>query len=208
MLDTARVIFEKAEGEDMKLKLSDVRLCLGETMVDSEQYEGAERELSSCLSLQQEILPASDRRIAETYFQLGRALNLANKFSEAAESYKKSVEVLRAKLELVKSGAEKAEGATKTELEKDVAELESLIPDILAKVDDCVESGKSADEREKAMQTENGVKKTEEETAEKPIADNITHLVRKPLKRKTEEETEGRKKAKEEEAVNGDHNKE
>ena len=55
------------EDKDMKLKVAEAHLKLGEVGLETEQYETAIEDFKSCLKIQQDFLDAESRLIAETY---------------------------------------------------------------------------------------------------------------------------------------------
>jgi len=110
-----------------------------------EQYDQAITDLTDCLAIQQCLLSADDRRMAETRYQLGLACTFDKRYDAAVSHYHAAVAVIEAKM---KQLAQVAAGEippspdvdphgfdTPQQLaEKELNELATIIPDILAKV--------------------------------------------------------------------------
>ncbi len=93
------------EVKSLEAKLCETLLTLGEVSLESENYEQAVADITECLNMRkvrddyymiftfiefscfslgvQSYLPADSRRIAETYYHLGVALILHDKFNSA-----------------------------------------------------------------------------------------------------------------------------
>lgn len=110
-----------------------------------EQYDEAIADLTECLDIQRELLAADDRRVAETRYQLGLACTFDKRYDAAVQHYRCAVDVIEAKMkqlsqvitgELPPSADVDPHGFdTPQQLaEKEMNELASIVPDILAKV--------------------------------------------------------------------------
>uniref|UniRef100_A0A670IUW3 Nuclear autoantigenic sperm protein n=1 Tax=Podarcis muralis TaxID=64176 RepID=A0A670IUW3_PODMU len=222
MLELAKVIYKRQDTKEAQLLVAQAHLKLGEVSIESENYSQAIEEFRSCLALQQKYLEAHDRLLAETHYHLGLAFHYDNQYDEAVLQYSKSMEVIDKRLAMLTERLKtKGEGAA--EDEKEIVELEGLLPEIKEKIEDSKESQKSARIAELALKatlvggsSSSFPQATESNPASAIPAGqktdgvpqcitDISHLVRK--KRKPEEETQQgdneAKKSKPEPAVNG-----
>ena len=110
-----------------------------------EQYKQAISDLTQCLDVQQQLLPADDRRVAETRYQLGLACTFDKQYDAAVQHYRRAVDVIEAKMkhlsqvitgEIPPSADVDPHGFdTPQQLaQKEKDELSTIVPDILAKV--------------------------------------------------------------------------
>ncbi|XP_043376351.1 nuclear autoantigenic sperm protein isoform X14 [Dermochelys coriacea] len=222
MLELAKVIYKRQETKEAQLHAAQAHLKLGEVSIESENYAQAIEEFQACLALQQKYLEAHDRLLAESHYQLALAYHYNSQFDEAILQFSKSVEVIDKRMVMLTERIKKAEGGS-TEDEKEIEELNGLLPEIKEKIEDSKESQKSARVAELALKATlvggatSSFTQSEESCSISTIpvrkpADgasqcvtDISHLVRK--KRKPEEETQQgdneAKKSKPEPAVNG-----
>ncbi|CAM4594931.1 unnamed protein product [Lepidochelys olivacea] len=222
MLELAKVIYKRQETKEAQLHAAQAHLKLGEVSIESENYAQAIEEFQACLAVQQKYLEAHDRLLAESHYQLALAYHYNSQFDDAILQFRKSVEVIDKRMVMLTERIKKAEGGS-TEDEKEIEELNGLLPEIKEKIEDSKESQKSARVAELALKatlvggTTSSFTQSEESCSVSTIpvrkpADgtsqcvtDISHLVRK--KRKPEEETQQgdneAKKSKPEPAVNG-----
>ncbi|XP_033008192.1 nuclear autoantigenic sperm protein isoform X2 [Lacerta agilis] len=222
MLELAKVIYKRQDTKEAQLLVAQAHLKLGEVSIESENYSQAIEEFRSCLALQQKYLEAHDRLLAETHYHLGLAFHYDNQYDEAVLQYSKSMEVIDKRMAMLTERL-KAKGEGSAEDEKEIVELEGLLPEIKEKIEDSKESQKSARIAELALKatlvggsSSSFPQATESNPASAIPAGqktdgapqcitDISHLVRK--KRKPEEETQQgdneAKKSKPEPAVNG-----
>lgn len=112
----------------------------------TEQYDQAISDLTECLQIQRSLLTAGDRRLAETFYQLGLACTFDKRYDDAILHYRGAIEALEkkiAQLRLIVTGGEAANaiqvGSFETPAElaqKEIDELSSILPDLIAKVID------------------------------------------------------------------------
>jgi len=185
--------------KELQKKLADTHLLLGEVATESEMYAEAVGEFKTGLTILTKIEQPDSREIAQYYFQIGLAYAFAKSFDDAICSFKKSSEIIEQRIcnlteklgnsipsEKLGNEANSEESA---EL-KEIDELKALLPELQEKINDTIDA-------------ENDSKKTiEEETKEKeiimrnspvknpnpPMANDISHLVKK--RKKTEEAVE------------------
>lgn len=149
MLELAKMCFQKHADSlgdvDPKRMEMENRLCetyqmLGELSVENENYPQAIEDLTSCLRRRQELLPADSRSIAETHYQMGVALGYNLEFDKAVESLNDAIAVLHKRIENLKNKTESEDPLSKKDAfytrEKEIAEIESLIPEIKEKITD------------------------------------------------------------------------
>merc|ERR1711874_246959 len=146
MLELAKVIFTKQADEtkddkaDVEKKLCETFLALGEVSLENENYPQAVDDLTSCLKKQLEKLPADSRSIAETHYQLGVAQGFPLHFEEAVKSLNDAITVLTTRIDNLKKKTE-SKDETRTDdafytREKEIEELEKLLPEIREKIQD------------------------------------------------------------------------
>jgi len=93
-----------------------------------------------CLRRRQDLLPEDSRCIAETHYQLGVALGFNAQFDEAVNALSDAIAVLEKRISFLKEGKASVE-ATKAKdafysAEKEVKEIEGIIPEIKEKIAD------------------------------------------------------------------------
>jgi len=155
MLELAKVIFtrncEEAKDDASLLteqegKLCETYLTLGEVSLENENYTQAVEDLSKCLKKQEEKLPEDSRSIAETHYQLGVALGFQCSFEEAVKALNDAIQVLTKRIGNLKAGTESRDTSRTDDAlytkEKEIAELEKLLPEIREKIQDTEEMKK------------------------------------------------------------------
>lgn len=224
VLELSKLIYNRQESKEMKLKAAEAHLKLGEVGMETEQYDQALEDLQACLKIQQEHLEPESRLIAESHYQIGLACVFSTKYNLALENLRKAVSVINAKMSKLHSyieeeeKKEKRDGFSVINAQKEIKDLKEILPDILAKIED-TEDERNNQDKVKQMVKENvakggsseiesGIKFSEasstdqsKEKQDSSVSD-IGHLVRK--KRKPEEDpeaTDESKKAKSD--VNG-----
>jgi len=152
MLELAKMVFtEQLEGtqkasltEELKAsvekKLCETFLTLGEVSLENENYVQAVEDLNLCLDRQKASLPSDSRNIAETLYQLGVALGFHMKYEEAVASLEAAIAVLDSRIKNLKEKTESPDESKKNDAfytrEKEIAEIEALIPEIKEKITD------------------------------------------------------------------------
>jgi len=149
MLELAKVIFtrmtEEAKDDAKALETAEDKLCetyltLGEVSLENENYTQAVDDLTACLKKQQEKKPADSRSIAETHYQLGVALGFQCSFEEATQALNDAIKVLTSRIENLKAGNESKDMSRTDDAfytkEREIAELEKLLPEIQEKIQD------------------------------------------------------------------------
>lgn len=204
MLELAKILFLKREkSEDNSLMVAQCHLKLGELGLEVENYSQSIGDFLECLLLQKEVLSNTDRKLAETHYNLGLAYTFAKQYDNAIEHYKTSLEVLENRVKYLegvidnKANDDKDESMTEC---KEVGEIKELIPDIYSKIEDVIHlRGEKPSIRSFSPNVESGettigfgneaqssssscsvipVKKSSSSTSKESTCD-ITHLVRR-----------------------------
>merc|ERR1712083_870024 len=152
MLELAKMVFTAQIEGAQKANLSDglkatleKRLCetyltLGEVSLENENYVQAVEDISLCLERQKASLPPDSRSIAETHYQLGVALGFHMKYEEAVVRLEAAIAVLETRIKNLKEKTESPDLAKQSDAfytrEKEIAEIEALIPEIKEKITD------------------------------------------------------------------------
>merc|ERR1712106_212337 len=152
MLELAKMVFKvQLEGDKkdsltpetrttLEKRLCETFLTLGEVSLENENYVQSVEDLTQCLDRQKANLPADSSSIAETHYQLGVALGFHMKYEEAIASLEDAVTVLNNRINNLKNKTESPDETKKDDVfytrEKEIAEIESLIPEIKEKVTD------------------------------------------------------------------------
>jgi len=155
MLELAKVVFkEQLEGgkkdsltaearANVEKKLCETFLTLGEVSLENENYVQAVEDLTLCLDRQKASLPADARPIAETHYQLGVALGFYMKYEEAIVSLEAAITVLNNRISNLKEKTESPDETKKDDpfytREKEIIEIEALVPEIKEKIADTQE---------------------------------------------------------------------
>jgi len=145
MLELAKVVYTKtAETEKDNLeagrRLCETYMVLGEVSLENENYPQAVEDLELCLARRVASLPSDSRCIAETHYQLGIAQGFDMKWEEAVISLEAAIKVLETRVANLKTSTESPDESKKEDAlytrEKEVTELEALIPEIKEKITD------------------------------------------------------------------------
>lgn len=172
MLELSKMVLkEQLEGtnketltEELKKNL-EKRLCetfltLGEVSLENENYAQAVDDLNLCLERQKTFLPSDSRAIAETYYQLGVALGFFMKYEEAVSSLNDAISVLNLRIGNLKTETESVDEVKKADAfytrEKEIAEIEALIPEIKEKITDTNEMKEESAKKIAEMKEQTG----------------------------------------------------
>lgn len=155
MLELAKmVLMDQLDGEAAKSlseenknllekRLFETFLTLGEVSLENENYPQAVEDLTLCLTKQQAVLPEDSRNIAVTFYQLGIALGFNMKYEEAIVKLESAIGVLKKRIDNLKNKTESVDESKKDDAfytrEKEIAEIESLLPEIQEKITDTIE---------------------------------------------------------------------
>ncbi|KAI0831839.1 hypothetical protein BC628DRAFT_1415339 [Trametes gibbosa] len=182
VLDLARAIYEKRqeESDEVKLKLAETFITLGDVSLETEKFDQAVADYTAGLTLKTELLPLSSRQIAEAHYKISIVLDLTSgRLGDAithAERALDSVEARLAELRDALSGQglvkqepkEDAKGKgkatashsiaddaiekmTTSQMEAEVKELLGLREDLALKVDELKTSPNEPEESAPAL---------------------------------------------------------
>nr|Q02508.1 RecName: Full=Protein HGV2 [Halocynthia roretzi]BAA02741.1 Hgv2 [Halocynthia roretzi] len=144
MLELAKVLYKKHDkSKTNKQMVAQCHLKLGELGLEVENHPQAIGDFLECLVIQKDLLPETDRKLAETYYNLGLAYSFEKRYDNALEHYQSALDVLEARVDMLNELIESNEGNKEKEKEiisecKEVGELKELIPDINSKIEDVI----------------------------------------------------------------------
>jgi len=186
VLCLARDVYQRQleKGNEYKLKLAEEFQKLGEISIEWENYVNAIDLLQESLGLRKLVLPDDDRLIAETYYHIGVSFSFSTEYERANDCYRCAVDVIEHRLQnLKKFIAEHTEYSDeKSQKELEIIELEALLPEMQAKIEDSRDQMVNAVEAMKTVETEE-IKEQEAsaklvDASDKPVS-NISHLVKR-----------------------------
>ncbi|KAG1702041.1 Nuclear autoantigenic sperm protein [Nymphon striatum] len=133
------------DKEEMKLKMADTYLKLGEIAIESGNYQAAEEDLTKCLKIRQNDLEPDDRLIAETHFQLGVAFSFNSEFDKGRSSYEEATKVIKQRISNLENKLKDITDQDQKEtLQLEITDLKELIPEINSKVEDTEDMKRNA----------------------------------------------------------------
>ncbi|KAA1469094.1 hypothetical protein DENSPDRAFT_834628 [Dentipellis sp. KUC8613] len=109
VLDLARAIYEKQKDEDeeVRLKLADTYIALGDVSLETEKFDQAITDYSEGLALKTELLPLWSRQIAEAHYKLSIVLDLTmGRLADAIVHAQKALESVDARVAELTAGLE------------------------------------------------------------------------------------------------------
>ncbi|CDO68408.1 hypothetical protein BN946_scf184815.g55 [Trametes cinnabarina] len=101
VLDLARAIYEKQQedSDEIKLKLADTYIALGDVSLETEKFDQAITDYSAGLTLKTELLPLSSRQIAEAHYKLSIVLDLTSgRLGDAITHAERALDSVEARL--------------------------------------------------------------------------------------------------------------
>merc|ERR1712168_1225305 len=150
VLELAKVVYTKLIATEIKDKdFFEERLCstmlhLGEVSIENENYQQAVEDIKLCLT-KQEKMPKDARLRAEIHYHLGLAQAFHQQFDESIESHKAAIAILKERSKNLKVMETSSTSPRKlAETNKEIAELEALIPEIEEKIVDTKDMKKEA----------------------------------------------------------------
>ncbi|XP_077573909.1 nuclear autoantigenic sperm protein-like isoform X2 [Stigmatopora nigra] len=205
MLEVAKVIYKRKESKEDQLMAAQAFLKLGEVGAETGNYPQALEDFQECLTLQLKHLPSHSRLLAETHYHVATTLCYMDQYSLAIQHYNSSIRVIETRLAMLQDLLDAADGKeTTTEARTEIEDLKLLLPDIREKIEDALETQKTASAASLAIQQTLGGASTSSEVLsenkappsafslptqnrEKPadgassskMASDISHLVRK-----------------------------
>jgi len=193
ILELCRIVFARRETKEHKLKQAEANLLLGEIGMEQEHYPEAVGDFMECLRIQEKYLDPSDRLLAVTFYNLGLAYSFDRHYGKAIEYFSKAVDVIKSRIENINKEAD--ESSKSSELK----ELQELLPEMTAKIEDAEYMKKSTEEivKSAALMARESLESssfdeptmdTNKEGESEKKVNNISNLVRK--KRKTDDNKE------------------
>ncbi|KAI0630693.1 hypothetical protein C8Q77DRAFT_1063100 [Trametes polyzona] len=101
VLDLARAIYEKQqeESDEVKLKLADTFITLGDVSLETEKFDQAITDYTAGLTLKTDLLPLSSRQIAEAHYKLSMVLDLTSgRLQDAITHAQRALDSVEARL--------------------------------------------------------------------------------------------------------------
>ncbi|KAJ8495814.1 hypothetical protein ONZ45_g12686 [Pleurotus djamor] len=215
VLDLARAIYDKRlsadEDDEVKLKLADTYITLGDVSLETEKFEQAVSDYEAGLKLKADLLPISSRQIAEAHYKLSIVLDLTpGKLSDSiahAEKALESVEKRLSELQEALSSGVKSEATeqkvdtkgkgkassrknplksmSQSQIEAEIKEVTGLKEDLALKVEELKTSPTDSVETSApalaAQQLDQELKAAPAAPAETPVND-LTMVVKKKKK--------------------------
>merc|ERR1712240_252910 len=211
MLELAKVVYTKTvetnKDAEVERRLCETYMVLGEVSLENENYPQAVEDLTICLKRRTDSLPVDSRCIAETQYQLGIAQGFDMKWEEAVVSLEAAIKVLEKRIENLKAETESPDETKKDDSshtrEKEITELEALIPEIKEKITDTNEmKAESIRKMKEAVGFTSGSGPSDSSSS----ASNSKPISSIAIKRKGDDQESEAKKPKEDSSVteNGD----
>ena len=207
----------------LEKRLFETFLILGEVSLENENYPQAVEDLSICLEKQKvmkdefsmekrlnntnfkAVLPEDSRNIAVTYYQLGIAQGFNMKYEEAVDTLGLAIGVLKKRIDNLAKKTESVDESKKDDVfytrEKEMAELESLIPEIKEKITDTIEMKEESLRKIAEVKEQIGFGSSSSGDASSSSAGSSKPISSISIKRKAETSTESEKKVRTEAEV-------
>merc|ERR1711936_218296 len=135
---------DEEEPSNLQERLCSTMLHLGEVSIENENYQQAVEDIKLCLT-KQEKMPKDARLRAEIHYHLGLAQAFHQQFDESIESHKAAIAILKERTKNLKVMETSSTSPRKlAETNKEIAELEALIPEIEEKIVDTKDMKKEA----------------------------------------------------------------
>jgi nuclear autoantigenic sperm protein len=152
MFELAKLIYSKNFDNDLQFRnkrMAECLLKLGEISIEQEIYEQAITDITESIRLQEELEQRDERMLAESYYQLGLAQQFNNLFTEANETYQKSINIMQLRIEKLNGRLSTIQDGADADLERntikdEIAELEALIPEMQSKLEEVNEQGQQS----------------------------------------------------------------
>jgi nuclear autoantigenic sperm protein len=153
MFELAKLVYTKNFDDDLVFKNKRIAECwlkLGEISIEQEVYEQAITDISESIRIQEEQKENRDERmLAESFYQLGLCQQFNNMFKEANETYQKSINIMQLRIEKLKGKMEMIKDDTEQEAERntlkdEITELETLLPEMMSKLEEVNEQGEKS----------------------------------------------------------------
>jgi len=153
MFELAKLVYSKNFENDIPFRNKRIAECLlklGEISIEQEIYEQAITDISESIRMQEELKEGRDERmLAESFYQLGLSQQFNNLFSEANESYQKSINIMQLRIEKLRGklealGTDADAEAERVTINDEITELETLLPEMQSKLEEVNEQGQQS----------------------------------------------------------------
>jgi tetratricopeptide (TPR) repeat protein len=153
MFELAKLVFTKNFENDIPFRNKRIAECLlklGQISIEQEIYEQAITDITESIRLQEEQKEERDERmLAESFYQLGLAQQFSNLFTEANESYQKSINIVQLRIEKLKAkltqlGEEAENESERTTVKDEINDLNDLLPEMTSKLEELSEQGQQS----------------------------------------------------------------
>ncbi|KAI8344058.1 hypothetical protein BC941DRAFT_491799 [Chlamydoabsidia padenii] len=143
VLDVARVIFEKGQDDESKIKLADVLLCLCDVSLETEKFNEALPDFKKAIEIKRSLLKPDDRQLAEAHYKYALALELSNEPAQLAlDQLQKAQTVLKEKVATLNKGIEKDDTNSKgkgkctvnEDCQREIKEIQELVVELDEKI--------------------------------------------------------------------------
>jgi len=202
MFELAKLVFTKNFENDIPFRNKRIAECLlklGEISIEQEIYEQAITDITESIRLQEEQKEERDERmLAESFYQLGLAQQFSNLFTEANESYQKSINIVQLRIEKLKAkltqlGEDAENESERTTVKDEINDLNDLLPEMTSKLEELSEQGQQSMKLIKEAIINNTVGEAAVPTVTNGEVKDITGLV-KSKRKNTEEDSSTIKK--------------
>jgi len=148
MFELAKLIYSKNNEIEAELKTKRMAECLiklGEISIEQEIYDQAITDINESIKMQEENKERDERMLAESFYQLGLAYQFNNQFQDANDAYQKSTNILQIRIEKLKGLMEQStDELEKNNYKDEITELETLLPEMLSKLEEVSEQGQQS----------------------------------------------------------------
>lgn len=155
MLELAKLVYTKNFDSDKIFKNKRIAECLlklGEISIEQEIYDQAINDITESIRLQEEQKEERDERmLAESFYQLGLAQQFNNLFTEANESYQKSINILQLRIEKLKAKLTQLEQenpeqneSERNSIKDEINEMNDLLPEMTSKLEELTEQSQQS----------------------------------------------------------------
>jgi HAT1-interacting factor 1 len=142
ILDLARVIYSDMDASlpETQKKLGEIHYYLGDISLEIENWDQAVSDFEKSIGFKTAVLEENSRELSEVYYKLALAYEYANKLEESHAQLVKSIDVLKRKIEslntsiTVEGKGKEPQTSDAAEVEQEIKELETILPDIESKV--------------------------------------------------------------------------
>lgn len=140
VLDIARLIYADSASvnPEHKAALSDIFCDLGSISMETESFSQAADDFSKALEIKKSLGPGHERDVSSCYFQYAVALEYDNQVAAAVEPLTAARDLLKRRLIRLQGDDDKGKEKTLmgVTLDVEVKELEQLLPEVEAKLED------------------------------------------------------------------------